>query len=414
MPATPDTAAWPALRGPESLRMFVLMLVLALQIAWLQRHRIVTAGRLPIMLLPTLLVTLVCLASTGCLLFTDAVNSSPTVHIVPPGGPFYRGQPIAITASVSDPDGDAVRLDWWTSMGDCPVPLALGAAPRGQVSSPPGDPTFDYTFMPGAPATVCVWVLATDVHGATAFDAFPIASQNRQPVARIQLLEPTTRTSGGLFELYSTFHVSAAMSSDPDGDPLQDPQFVLGDDFPPAAMPTPKLVDCPGVTPNPFVRCLYAGFAGSYSISLTVSDGLATSAPATMILPVDQDHPPCVSETNPSVAASPLVLAPSEAKTFTIVEILDDGAPLPTPADGAHASPTFTWQVRRNAGAWQSIVGYAEQASLTLPAGTYVTGDVIDVNVTISDGVAMHLQPACDPGCPTGCPQSAEWTVAYR
>jgi hypothetical protein len=392
--------------------MFASMLVLALQIPRVQRRRVVIAARLP-MLLPALLVTLVCLASAGCLLFTDTVNSSPTVQIVLPGGPFYRGQPIAITASVSDPDGDAVKLEWWTSMGDCPVPLALGAEPRSTVSSPPGDPTFDYTFMPGAPATVCVWVLATDVHGATAFAALPIASQNRQPVATIQVLEPTTKTSGGLFELYSTFHLSAAMSRDPDGDPLQDPQFVLGD-FPPAAMPTPTLVDCPGVTPNPFVRCLYAGFAGSYSISLTVSDGLATSAAATVVLPVDEDHPPCVSATDPSVAASPLVLAPNEAKTFTIVEILDDGAPLPTPADGAHATPTFAWQVRRNAGAWQSIVGYTEQASLTLPGGTYVTGDVVDVNVTISDGVAMHLQPACDPGCPAGCPQSAQWTVDYR
>jgi hypothetical protein len=185
--------------------MFSSMLVLALQIPSLLRRRVVIAARLP-MLLPELLVTLVCLASAGCLLFTGAVNSSPTVHIVPPGGPFYRGQPIAIRASVSDPDGDAVKLDWWTSVGDCPVPLALGAEPMATVSSPPGDPTFDYTFMPGAPATVCVWVLATDVHGASAFDAVPIASQNHQPVAMIQVLEPTAKTSGGLFELYSTFH----------------------------------------------------------------------------------------------------------------------------------------------------------------------------------------------------------------
>ena len=55
------------------------------------------------------------------------------------------------------------------------------------------------------------------------------------------------------------------------------------------------------------------------------------------------------------------------------------------------------------------------QASLTLPARTYYTpGDVVDVDVTISDGVAMHLQPACDPRCPAGCPQSARWTMEYR
>ena len=233
-------------------------------------------------------------------------------------------------------------------------------------------------------------------------------------MAAITVLEPTTKTSGGLYELYSTFHLSAALSHDPDGDSIQMPEFELVG-FPPAAMPTPKLVPCPSAMPSDLVTCLdVGGFAGTYTVSLTVSDESGMRNATTMLLTVDYDHPACIKTAEPATSTSPLILDPGEAKTFTITEILDDGAPLPTPPDGAPSRPTFAWKVRRNAGAWQTIVGYDNVNALTLPASTYATGDVVDVNVTISDGVAMHLQPACDPRCPAGCPQSAQWTVDYR
>jgi hypothetical protein len=168
--------------------------------------------------------------------------------------------------------------------------------------------------------------------------------------------------------------------------------------------------------PSPWVQCLDVGkFRGDYKVALTVGDGSAMrSAAALLTLVVDDDHPACVKGTEPPIATSPLVLDPIQTKAFSITEILDDGTPFPTPADGAHATPTFAWKVRRNAGAWQTIVGYDNIASLTLPGGTYATGDKVEVSVTISDGVAMHLQPACDVRCPAGCPQSAQWTVEYR
>jgi hypothetical protein len=370
------------------------------------------------MLMPALMLVLACLTAQGCLLFTTPVNSPPSVKILPPSGPIVRGQKIKLIASVSDPDGGGVKLEWTTttSMEACQQPLDISQRPTMMpVESPPGDPEFSPTFPPGDATTLCVWVLATDPQGATAFDARLISSENRPPVAAITVLEPSTRTSGGLYELHSTFHLSAATSSDPDGDMIMDPQFQLLE-FPPAATPIPMLVDCPNKTPTPLVKCLdVGGFAGAYTITLTVSDGIVPSALAMTTLMVDQDHPPCVSDTDPRLDASPVVLDPSkEAKTFTVKEILDDGAPLPTPADGAHDAPTFAWKVRRNGGAWQAIVGYDTVPALTLPENTYATGDVVDVNVTISDGVAMHLQPACDPRCPAGCPQSAQWTVEYR
>ena len=72
------------------------------------------------------------------------------------------------------------------------------------------------------------------------------------------------------------------------------------------------------------------------------------------------------------------------------------------------------FEVSRNGGAPSTIAGYEHLGALTLPADSYTSGDEVVVTATISDGVDMHLEPACDPGCPTGCPQAARWTVDYR
>jgi hypothetical protein len=384
------------------------------------------AARSP-MTIPALIIVLVCVAADGCILFTDPVNSKPSVFIVPPTGPFVRGQTIKIMASASDPDGDTVRLEWSTKPGDCPMTLDLAQRPATTFQSPPGDPTFKLMFQPTDPSTVCVWVLATDPQGATAFDAHTVTSDDRPPEAVITILEPTSTARNGLYELYSTFHLSGASSHDPDGDNVTMPMWhlTLPQDAPMLAdcqnatpmdpSQCPKLVRCPSATPTDFLQCLdVGGVAGTYTVGLIVSDGTKPSQETTTTFTVDWDHPACVSKTEPSQAASPIVLDPGESKTLTITEILDDGSPLPVPVEGTHTPPTFAWTLSRNGGAPTLIAGYENVNSLTLPANSYATGDVVVVSVTISDGVSMHLQPACDPGCPAGCPQTAQWTVEYR
>ena len=363
---------------------------------------------------PSLILALVvaCLAVQGCLLFTGSVNQPPHIDLLPPSAPVARGEPVKIVANVSDPDGDLPHVEWSTSMDKCPQPFDPGQRPPTIYMSPTGTASFTFTFAAGDPETVCVWAMAVDSQGATAIATEEVSSQDRAPTAVIKVLAPTAQTSGGRYPLYSYFHLSAGDSTDPDGDKIVDPQWTL------VGMPdvaTSKLAPCPGPTPSAFMQCLdVGGFPGNYTIELTVSDGFTRSTPVSKTLVVDDDHPACVKDADPPPEVSPIVLDPSESRTFTIKSILDDGAPFPTPADGAHALPTFAWKVRRNAGAWQSIVGYEMINAFTLPGGNYATGDSVDVAVTISDGVTMHLQPACDPGCPAGCPQSAQWAVEYR
>lgn len=367
-------------------------------------------GTRPAMLTPacTIALAVACLALQGCLLFTTPVNQPPRIEILPPTGSASRGQPIKVVAEATDPDGSPPRVEWSTSIGRC----TAGPRPATEFQSPTGMPTF--TFTPAGDSDItCVWALATDAQGATDLATREVSSQNTAPVAVIKVLAPTTQTNGGRYELYSFFRLSGLGSTDPDGDKPKDPQWRL--EAPQSAKPTPELRPCPGAMPNAFLQCLdVSGFSGDYKIVLTVSDGPLRSPPATLTLVVDDDHPACVKTAEPPTATSPIVLDPAEAKTFSITEILDDGTPFPTPTDGAHGTPTFVWKVRRNAGAWQSIVGYDNIAALTLPAGSYVTGDKVDVDVTISDGVPTHLQPACDARCPAGCPQSAGWAVEYR
>jgi hypothetical protein len=340
------------------------------------------------------------------------VNTPPTVRIVLPTKPNTRGAPINVTANVSDPEGGPFRLEWWTTPGDCAQAPDPSAPAPTKVESAPGDPTFTFKLMAGDPDTVCVHVMATDSQGASGVDARPLSSVDQPPIAVITVLEPSTTASNGQFPLFSTFHLSAAGSSDPDDDAVVDPQWsVTG--MPDKAMP--NIAKCPGPTPTDFLQCLdVGGTPGLYTVSLTVSDGIMRSGPASKMLMVAYDHPPCVSKTEPSVDASPIIDDPTRPQTLRITGILDDGSPLPEPVEGMHTLPTFTWQVRRNGGVPQMIAGYENVNALTLPENTYASGDVVEVTAAISDGVAMHLEPACDPACPAGCPQQARWTVEYR
>lgn len=359
------------------------------------------------------LSVLVCLPLQGCLLFTTPVNERPTVHITPPTMHGKRGMKFPVYATVSDAEGGTLLVEWSTAPGKCPEsPDPALRPPTSATTSTGAAAMFEYLFSAKDTEVVCVWAKVSDAQGAWSVDATPITSDNTAPIAMIAVLAPTTQTAGGLYPLYSYFHLSASRSTDPDGDPIVEPKWRVTR-MPQAA--TPKLVPCSATNPSEMVKCLNVGaYPGQYDIELTVSDGTDRSAPATITLNVDQDHPPCVKNAVPDPKTSPLVLDPAEGRTFELREILDDGAPLPTPADGAPATPTFAWKVRRNAGAWQTIVGYDNLASLTLPANTYGTGDVVDVSVTISDGLMTHLQPACDSRCAADCPLGVQWTVEYR
>lgn len=383
-------------------------------------------GAAPLAMFPStinvalLLVPLaVCFAASGCL-YTGRINSRPKVKIVPPAPPFARGQTVAIDAVFSDSDGDRLQFSWTVIPGACTPAPDPSKATAGSTSPPP----FMFQLPHDAATTFCVWVQVTDSFGAqSAFDFVPLNTVNQRPVAAIDVQVPSTPNAANRYDLYSRFRVSAAGSSDPDGDAIATRRWTYTFPFqtPPPPLQAPsEPVPCSPTSPQDLVVCFDATDPGDYAVGLTVSDGLDDSMPATIVLRVDADHPLCVSSTQPATNASPLVLDPAEPKTFAVTGVIDDGSSLPAPTDGRpYTAPTFAWSLRRNDpnGPWEDLVGYDGQASLTLAAGTYVSGDTVDVRVVVSDGQeANHAvtMTTCDASCPPGCPSTAVWTVEYR
>ena len=260
----------------------------------------------------------------------------------------------------------------------------------------------------GGSSSVCVWVVVTDPHGASDFAVATIGTQDLAPEAVIDVQRPA-RNILGSYDLYSTFQLSSANSMDRDGDAIAARDWVLT--APPSFRG--KLQDCPGSSTLGLVMCFDAVLPGDYKVQLTVSDPLGMTTRTTEHLIVDTDHRPCVGTTTPDQAASPIVASPSEARTFEVDQVLDDGAPFPVQSP-PHVAPAFSWSMQVNGGGFTPVASLGSLASLALPADTFVSGDQVDVQVTISDGVTHGPQDICEPGCASGCPETVTWTVEYR
>jgi hypothetical protein len=348
----------------------------------------------------------VCSMMPACLLYTDAINSAPTVsRIDVPAGPFDHGEAITVQAVASDPDQDPLQYSWWVTAGPCPQPLVPAPPATTSVAT---QPTFIFMLPDGSPSA-CVWVIVTDPHGATASDAVTVSTEDLPPRAVIDVQRPMLNALGR-YDLYSTFQLSSAGSNDSDGDTIATRDWTLVG-APPQSSAT--LQDCPGSTTPGLVICFDALFPGDYTVDLTVSDPQGMTATLEKRLTVDTDHRPCVGTTTPDQAASPIVAAPSEARTFEVDQVLDDGAPFPL--QGApHVAPVFSWSLQVNGGGFAPVAGLGSLASLELPADSFVSGDQIDVQVTISDAVTHGAQDICEPGCASDCPATVTWTVEYR
>jgi hypothetical protein len=354
--------------------------------------------------------TLLALVAAGC--FTGPINRKPSVSIDPVDTPLRR-QAVMFHAQASDPDGDAPSLQWAF------VPVDCTNSPGGWTMP---DPNAKSYMVPGeeTDGPFCVWVKATDSHGAIQTDNKGIDPQDQPPTAAIQIVSPDPTASGLSYPLYSTVELSPT-SSDPEGDPLMPPLLVL--DHVPAGSAA-MLMPCRPA--NGADQCFVADLPGEYDVSLTVADSFGkkgTAVPQKII--VLSDQPPCIGSSDPDFLLSPMVevTLPTNPMTdplpsFTIHSVADDGAPWPIP--GPKGSTTFRWYVSTDGQQFQ----FVNNDYPTLPldrAGLYKIGDNVKVRVEVSDRNLKNdaALAGCDDKDDTcqavpGCFQRATWSVDFR
>jgi hypothetical protein len=227
-----------------------------------------------------------CLGAAGC--FTDPVNMSPTVRIDPPA-PFFRGQTVSYTATVIDPDGDALVLQWALLPGPC---MGMALPMHGWVPAPA------FNVQPQDTMSVfCVFAKATDRYGAWSFDAIQGNPQDHAPSAMLEVLSPG---NGPSFPPGTMFVLSAETSTDQDPGDLNALTFSWTLKSTPS--PTSQLLPCPDGPMNMARRCLTADAAGDYQVEVVVTDpaGQSSAVDKTLHVAPGQLGSPAIDLVSPS------------------------------------------------------------------------------------------------------------------
>jgi hypothetical protein len=341
--------------------------------------------------------------------YSGVINSPPSnVEIVPVTQPIERGKPALFRASATDPDNDDLTFQWSMFPNGCddqsgpPAGVGSGATVLMTLTTNDND-------------LACVCATASDPHGATAQGCIPVTVGNQPPTANITVQQPTQNRAGN-YDLYSAFRLSAAGSVDPDDDVLT---RTWGFE-PPAFFTAATLADCAPAAPFDLVRCFGpVTEPGMYKVSLIVNDGRSDSPRADVTLVVDPDGPPCIIETSPEDPTAALIWDPAADKSFTVLNVRDDGDPYPAVDPPPRGGARFSWSLRRSSDAFQPIQGFQSLPSVTIPRGSFITGDRVQVRVEVSDRLPAHDVAGCgdlDICSPhaAGCVQRITWTVDYR
>jgi hypothetical protein len=382
-----------------------------------------------------LLLCLLASESAGCLLFTDPINTAPSVSITTPDDPnnLVRSKTAQFTAIATDPDQSVESLTF-TWYRDKTCDRAVSGLPaysnKGLVTLPSFQPT---DIGPG-----CVVVVVTDDRGATASAAQQYTVLDQPPTAVIEIQNGAGQSAPVAGQpyplaLYSQITLSGANSHDPDEDfkLLTFIWNVYADNT------QILLPGCPDNSKGPYVCTFATTTPGSYRVKLVVSDSSGKQDTAEQAIEVAGDQLPDIiidsaqplPPTSPSDA--PLLLFANLDNTFTINRVEDDGDPYPSsdPLNPEPASPAgFVWLLRsvKQGELFQRWAGGGP--TFTIPAGAFLSQQTVQVRAEYYDRVTA-CQPktsgcnavflACDPNA-TICYSSnlraqwVTWTVTFR
>jgi hypothetical protein len=382
-----------------------------------------------------LLLCLLASGIAGCLLFTDPINTAPTVAITTQQDPLnlVRSMTAAQFAAVaSDPDQNESSLsyDWYR---DKTCERVFDGSP-----SDPNRSHVTFTFQPKDLESGCVAVVVTDNRGATASATLKYEVVNQAPTASITI--PTTAGQPAPvpgqpypLALYSTITLLGT-AKDPDSEDIKG-LTPIWHVYYPADGTEISLPGCPDNSKGPLVCTFATRTPGSYRVKLFVNDNITASDPAEQLIQVADDQLPNIVLDNAmplpprSPNESPLLLFANLDNTFTINRVEDDGDPYPpsAPSSSTLNSPAgFVWYIRLpNKTLFDRLIGGGP--TFTIPP-KFNPQDIVQVRVEYHDRVTA-CQPrtpgcdavfaACDPNA-TICYSSdfrvqwVTWTVEFR
>ncbi len=345
-------------------------------------------------------------SAAGCLLYTDPVNTPPELtKIAADSAQIFRGKDVKFAAAVSDAEQDEGSLE-----------LAWGTARECSAAPTPADVrTRVFAFRPTLLGTFCVWVSATDEHGATAFLAQSFSVNNRAPDARIDIVKPAP-AGDGVVDLYSDVRLSGARSLDPDADKIAYRWRMVGPGG--QTQETPSCPDSPGGADV----CFPVKTPGKYAVELVAQDehNGASDPPAALVLMVAEDRPPCIKEAEPLVGLPRVPAEHRKTTLFSVTFVKDDGDPYQRPTPPRPGAFTWSWR-RGTSGPFQRVAG-GPRSDFEFPAGFFRPADVAEVRVSYEDRIARDFSPCeravpqpaqCEVQLGSGCYQWVTWTIEY-
>lgn len=338
--------------------------------------------------------------TAGCLLFTDPINSAPTVAISAQQDPLQlvRSLDAKFTAVASDPDQgtDSLSFDWYRNKT---CDRVLDGSPENANRS-----IGSFTFQPTDLGSGCVGVVVTDKHGATATATLNYIVVDQPPIAVLEILTTAGQRApiaGQPYPiaLFSELTLSGAKSSDPDDIKPTPIWHVYSADGTGVLMP-----GCPDNSKGASFCTFSTSTPGTYSVQLVVSDDYKNTAAEQLIEVAEDELPNIVLDSAQPLPPTspndpPLFLLADQANSFTINRVEDDGDPYPSsdPLNPTASPAGFVWFLHDYStdNFFHRWIGSGP--TFTVPAGKYQPQDTIQVRVEYHDRVT-----ACQPRTP-GC-----------
>ena len=393
---------------------------------------------------------------SGCLLFTDPINKAPHVSIVPPQGDVVVGTPADFRVDndskdklSDDRDSPSELVIEWAEFDSTNEGCDWITKPKwaSDFKTPPGITPLDryapYPFNAQDRTIACVCVRATDRDGAWSFTCDRVAPVDAGLLATIT--DDSNIASDQSRPLCSEVSLSAEQSTYPKGDQIQfDWAISYGGSDPNGK--NVQLGDCSGLATSlqKTHRCFYAAVPGLYTVTLTITDTTTNappSTPASYLVNVATDTPPCLQQTDPDLHAQLIMLSTSKdlgatytSRPFKVLSASDDCEPYPVPVGSSKQPTQFVWSIYD---ATQSPAKWVYPAnttdSLTISQSMFLKalpGDAIKVRVEARDAAVQKQYlsgvSACSAdtdvccgasGC-TGTPQDCirwtTWTVSFE